>query len=102
MSEIPPSPEGEGREEAVVVQLEPHRGVLILVLGIIALVVGCIPLGFGVAIMASGDLKEMDAGQRDPNGRGLTQAGKILGVVSIILSLLLLLGWFLGFFVLHG
>jgi hypothetical protein len=30
----------------------------------------------------------MDAGRKDPSGRGLTQAGKILGMVACILAII--------------
>jgi flagellar basal body-associated protein FliL len=39
----------------------------------------------------------MDAGQMNPEGRGLTQAGKIMGLISMIimiLSVLLMIGMF--------
>jgi len=64
--------------------MKPHRGTLILVLGILSLVV-CSPLGIAAWVMGSGDLKEMDAGTMDPSGRGITQAGKICGIIGTIL-----------------
>lgn len=82
--------------------LAPHRGVSILVLGIVGLVVGlfgsfCCGV-FGIAglicgiiawVMSNNDLKQMDTGVMDPSGRGLTQAGKICGIISVILSIVL-------------
>jgi hypothetical protein len=67
--------------------MKPHRGTLILVLGILGLVV-CGPLGIVAWVMGSGDLKEMDAGTMDPAGRGTTQAGKICGIIATILMIL--------------
>ena len=68
--------------------MKPHRGVLILVLGILSLV-GCgIFTGIPAWIMGSGDLKEIDAGAMDPAGRGMTQAGKILGMIAVIITIL--------------
>ncbi len=64
--------------------MKPHRGILILVLGILSLVI-CQPIGIAPWIMGSGDLKQMDAGQMDPTGRGLTTAGKICGIVAVVL-----------------
>lgn len=64
--------------------MKPHRGTLILVLGILGLVV-CGPLGIVAWIMGSGDLKEMDAGTMDPSGRGNTNAGKICGIIATVL-----------------
>ena len=65
----------------------PHRGVLILVLGILGIVC-CVICGIIAWVMGSGDLKEMDAGLRDPAGRGLTRAGKILGIIGVILQII--------------
>ena len=67
--------------------MKPHRGTLILVLGILGLVV-CGPLGIAAWIMGSGDMKQMDAGTMDPAGRGTTQAGKICGIIATILLIL--------------
>jgi hypothetical protein len=64
--------------------MKPHRGTLILVLGILSLVV-CTPLGIVAWVLGSGDLKEMDAGTMDPAGRGNTQAGKICGIIGTVL-----------------
>lgn len=76
--------------------MKPHRGTLILVLGILSLVV-CGPLGIFAWIMGSGDLKEMGAGIMDSSGRGNTQAGKICGMIATIL---MLVGLCIGFVVL--
>jgi hypothetical protein len=67
--------------------MKPHRGTLILVLGILGLVI-CAPLGIAAWVMGAGDLKEMDAGTMDPSGRGATQAGKICGIIGTILLIL--------------
>lgn len=67
--------------------MKPHRGTLILVLGILGLVI-CQPIGIAVWVMGSGDLKQIDAGQMDPSGRGLTSAGRICGIVATILLIL--------------
>ncbi len=67
--------------------MKPHRGTLILVLGILGLVI-CGPCGIAAWIMGNGDLKEMDAGAMDPSGRGTTQAGKICGMIATILMAL--------------
>ena len=64
--------------------LTPHRGVLILVLGILGIVC-CVICGIIAWVMGNGDLREIDAGRMDPSGRGLTQAGKICGMISVIL-----------------
>ena len=67
--------------------MKPHRGTLILILGILSLVV-CAPLGIAAWVMGSSDLKEIDAGTMDPAGRGTTQAGKICGIIGTILFIL--------------
>ena len=67
--------------------MKPHRGTLILVLGILGLIV-CGPLGIAAWVMGSGDLKQMDAGAMDPSGRGNTQAGKICGIIGTILMVI--------------
>jgi hypothetical protein len=67
--------------------MKPHRGTLVLVLGILGLVV-CAPLAIAAWVMGSGDLKQMDAGTMDPAGRGTTNAGKICGIVGTILLIL--------------
>lgn len=80
--------------------MRPHRGVLVLVLGILGLVL-CVICGVVAWIMASGDLKQMDAGLMDPSGRGLTQAGKICGIIAVVLNVLLL-GLYVVLFVIVG
>lgn len=69
----------------------PHRGGLILALGILALVVlpcttiVCGPLAWS---MGNTDLAQMRAGTMDPAGEGMTQAGRILGIISTVLMVL--------------
>ncbi len=67
--------------------MKPHRGTLILVLGILGLVI-CGPLGIAAWVMGNGDLKQMDAGTLDPSGRGITNAGRICGMIATILMIL--------------
>src|ERR1043166_793320 len=64
--------------------MKPHRGTLILVLGILSLVI-CQPLGIAAWVMGKGDLKQIDAGAMDPSGRSLTNAGRICGMIGTIL-----------------
>ena len=65
--------------------MKPHRGILILILGILSLLVCGFFTGIPTWIMGSRDLKEMDAGIMDPEGRGITTAGKICGMISCIM-----------------
>ena len=83
---------------------EPHRGGLMLALGIIGLVV-CPIVGIAAWMMAANDLKAMDEGRMDPEGRQFTQVGKILGIVATILfiiQMVLLLMYVVFFVVLVG
>jgi hypothetical protein len=73
----------------------PHRGPVILTLGILGLVLSCCyPAGWilgGIALsMGSTDTNEMDRGRMDPEGRGMTTAGKICGMIGVILAFLAL------------
>jgi len=65
--------------------LKPHRGPMILVFGILGFVC-CFLFGVTAWIMGGRDLQEMDSGIMDPEGRGLTKAGKICGMISAILG----------------
>ncbi len=86
---------------------EPDRGSTVLALGIISLaglMVWCIPflgmimvpicasLGLAAWIMGQIDLRKMKRGQMDDNGRGMTQAGWICGILGTVLNCLLMLG----------
>ncbi len=68
----------------------PHRGGVILALGIISLVIFpyttiiCGPLAW---IMGNSDLSEIRAGRMDQSGEGMVQAGRVLGMISTILML---------------
>ncbi|MGO8925940.1 MAG: DUF4190 domain-containing protein [Limisphaerales bacterium] len=70
--------------------MKPHRGTLILVLGILSLVI-CAPLGIFAWVMGSRDLKQMDAGAMDPNGKSYTSGGRICGMIGTALLALAVL-----------
>jgi predicted Zn finger-like uncharacterized protein len=78
----------------------PHRGVLILILGIASILVNCCGFTFWIAWITGGiglwlggaDLKAMDRGEMDPAGRGMTKIGWICSIVGLVLSVLLLCG----------
>jgi len=87
--------------------LRPHRGTVVLVLGILSLVIGCVGWIMGIIAwtMGNADLREMNAGRMDPDGRSLTSAGKICGMISVILHAVVLaiwLCWFLFVAVIAG
>lgn len=67
--------------------MKPHRGTLILVLGVLSLIV-CQPLGIAAWIMGNTDLKQIAAGTMNPEGKSLTQIGKILGIISTVLLII--------------
>lgn len=71
--------------------MKVHRGTLILILGILSIVC-CAPIGIAALIMGSSDLKEMDAGTMDPAGRGSTNAGKICGIIGLVIWAILIVG----------
>ncbi len=48
----------------------------------------CAPVGIAAWVMGNNDMKEMEAGRMDPEGKQLTQVGKILGMVSTILAII--------------
>jgi hypothetical protein len=83
-----PSPFSVGSNPARLF-LVPHRGGLILVLGLLGFVVGCPIFSLMAWVMGSGDLREIQSGRMDPSGESLTRAGQILGM-------LLSIPWILG------
>lgn len=102
-------------------QTTPHRGGMLLAMGIIG-VLGvllslpfafcCMPLGAGIALLNFGltvpawllsrnDMKALQAGALDPSGRGVTQAAFILGLCGTIgnaISIVIAAGLFSAFY----
>lgn len=75
--------------------LMPHRGGLILGLGIASLLV-CplgLPLGLCAYIMGTNDLNAMRLGTMDPAGQSNTQAGQICGIIGAVIMVLGCCGW---------
>lgn len=70
--------------------MKPHRGVLILVFGILGLVM-CSFFGVAAWAMGNSDLQEMATGRMDPSGADLTKAGRICGIIGTVLLTLQLL-----------
>jgi hypothetical protein len=64
--------------------MKPHRGTLLLVLGILGLVC-CAILAPITWVMANTDLREMQAGVMDRSGEQLTNVAKILGIIGTVL-----------------
>jgi hypothetical protein len=77
----------------------PHRGGLVLALGIASLVLAStvllgvvgLPLGIVAWVLGQGDLRKMSRNEMDPDGRSLTQGGLICGIIGVFLNLLVLL-----------
>jgi predicted Zn finger-like uncharacterized protein len=69
--------------------MQEHRGTLILVLGILSLVTGICGVFLGPIawVMGNHDLQEMREGRMDPEGKGMTDAGRICGMIASILVL---------------
>lgn len=83
--------------------LQPHRGPLVLILGILALVfnVCCIP-GILAWIFGASDLKQMKAGTMDREGEGLTKAGYICGIIGTCMMILFVVIYVVFFVLLIG
>jgi hypothetical protein len=84
--------------------MKPHRGAVILVLGILGFVM-CPFFGLAAWIMGTNDLQEMARGRMDSTGRDLTIAGRICGmIVTALMSLwlLLIILFFLGALVMRN
>ncbi len=64
--------------------LRPHRGGIVLALGILSLVF-CALLGPMAWVMANADLADMAAGRMDPEGRSMTDVGKVCGIIGTLL-----------------
>jgi len=90
-----PPPEKVEAQPVTQQPLKSHRGVLILVLGILSIVC-CLICGIVAWVMGNNDLRQMAAGTMDPAGRGLTKAGKICGIVGIVLQIVWVVLWLLG------
>jgi LSD1 subclass zinc finger protein len=64
----------------------PHRGGEILTFGLLALLpcpLTSIIFGIIAWMMANADLREMRSGRMDRDGEGLTQAGRVLGIIGL-------------------
>ena len=72
--------------------LRPHRGGMILAFGLLGWFV-CPIFSLLAMIMGGDDLKEMAAGRMDPEGEGMTQAGRIVGIINCVIVALMILGF---------
>lgn len=60
---------------------QPHRGALILILGIMGIVTTCPIPSIMAWVMGSYDLGEMHMGRMDESGQGMTNVGRMLGMI---------------------
>jgi hypothetical protein len=60
---------------------------MILTFGIVGLLC-CMPLGIVAWVMGAADLKAIRAGTMDPAGQSMTQAGMVIGIISVVLACL--------------
>jgi len=97
------------REGSIRRDCEPHRGTLVMVLGIIAVavsplavccglfsipfVITSLSLGITSWVMGQGDLRKIKQRAMDPRGRGQTQAGMVCGIIATCLACLSVVGW---------
>jgi len=65
--------------------LEPHRGTLILVMGLLGILV-CFICGIFAWVWGNADIRKMNAGLMDPAGRSTTDAGRVIGIISVVLA----------------
>jgi predicted Zn finger-like uncharacterized protein len=73
---------------------EPHRGATILTLGILSFFI-CGPIFGPMAwVMGNTDLAKMKSGEMDPEGEGITSAGRICGMIATILSIVAICVYF--------
>jgi hypothetical protein len=75
-----PRPIRSGRRRRFQVE---HRGALVLTLGILSLVI-CGIMGPIAWVMGNNDLAAMRAGRMDQSGEGITQAGRICGIIGSV------------------
>ena len=71
----------------------PHRGPVILTLGILGMVFSICPiagwiLGGLATTKGTDDLDKINRRRMDTSGRGMTSAGRICGIIAVILSTL--------------
>lgn len=59
----------------------PHRGAVILVMGLVGLVAQCPVFSVMAWVMGTSDLDEIRAGRMDPEGEGSTKVGRMLGML---------------------
>lgn len=71
-------------------RLEPHRGTAIIIIGLLGLFM--LPFVFGPLawMWANEDLRKMRSGRMDPEGKGNTEAGRMMGIIATIFAIVVL------------
>jgi tetratricopeptide (TPR) repeat protein len=75
---------------------KPHRGAVVLALALCGVFV-CPIFAVVAWVLGNQDLADMNTGVMDESGRGLTQAGRIIGMVLTLVTSLVVVGWALLF-----
>jgi hypothetical protein len=84
-----PAPTGAPGDPVYTTQPQPHpRGTTILILGILSLFCFGIVLGTIAFIMGNNALKEIDANPSAYTNRSTVNAGRIIGLIGAILSVI--------------
>ena len=63
---------------------ESSQATTILVLGILSLVC-CSPLGIVALVMGNNEIRAIEEGRRPPENRGTANAGRICGIIALVL-----------------
>lgn len=74
---------------------EQSQATTILILGILSIVC-CGLVGIAAWIMGNNELRAIDEGRRPPENRGTANAGRICGIIGLVLSALGLILFFSG------
>jgi len=77
--------------------LQPHRGGLIMSLGLVSLIGGwlfCLPILVGPVawILAQMDLRAIRDGRMDPTGEGMVRTGQVCGIISTVILVAMVMG----------
>ena len=100
--EHPDAPNGVGgKMSAADDYLPPHHGEVVLILAILGLFLCCcgLPLSLIAAVWGSIQLRGIQEGAINPSGRGMLQAGRILGVINCVLSGLVVVFFLFSWFI---
>ncbi|GAB2879045.1 DUF4190 domain-containing protein [Nocardioides pacificus] len=94
----PPPPSGYGQQSygGGQPQGDHPKAQLSMILGIVGLVC-CAPVGIAAYIIGNKTLKEIEASGGTMGGAGMAKAGKICGLIAIVLTVLSLLAFILLF-----